>query len=286
MLWLILMTVYMIANVWYTLLLKVSPLPKADKYVTYASMTTVFLLSAGILMSLGYGEITPDKQQLFYLARQVLFYVGANMATIIALNHTDASIFSIINSLRIVVVTILSAMLLKDLPPMIQLIGGALILASIFVLKLHKDKRYLSKPIVYSIIAMFVVSINVTAEKHMLNYVNPVTAVFWTSLFIAPVMWIVVVLRKGSFKKSLPYLKHKNTGWLLIMRPLSAWSFTVALTQGSVAVTNYVSSLSVVFVVLFGIITLKEKDQTVQKIIAIAIAFIGLTLILISKLAN
>lgn len=284
MTWTALMALYLVANVWYTLMLKASPLPKADKYVTYAVMSSVILLSAVVLIPFGIVDLAPDSSIYGLIILQAVFFAGVNLLNILALNHTDASVFTIVNSFRIVLVTILSALILKDLPPTLQIVGGAFIFVSILVLKLHKNKRYLSKPIIYSIVAMTWVSVNVIAEKNLLAKTNVATMVFWTSLLIAPTMWCVVALRKGSFNQSRKHLMHKNTIWLMIMRPTSAWSYSLAVSIGSVAVTNYISSLSVVFVVIFGIIYLNEREEMRQKLISISIAFIGLTLIFLGKL--
>jgi hypothetical protein len=56
------------------------------------------------------------------------------------------------------------------------------------------------------------------------------------------------------------------------------------LVYGPVAVSSYVSSLSVVLLVIFGMLFLGEKDYFKAKVAAAVSALAGLTLILIERL--
>lgn len=215
---------------------------------------------------------------------QAGFFFGVNQLNILALNHLDASIFTILQSFRIVIVTILGAILLKDQPTLLEMVGGGFIFTSILVLKLHKDKQYFSKPVLLGIVATVFMSLNVIAEKNLLNKTTVVTEMFWTSLITIPVLLMVIGFQKDSWRKSLPHIKNTHSLALALLRPSSAWLYSIAVALGSVAVTNYVSSLSVVFVVAFGIIFLKERDHIKQKLLALLFAFIGLTVIFISRI--
>ena len=73
---------------------------------------------------------------------------------------------------------------------------------------------------------------------------------------------------------------------MLITRALSAYGYTYALLYGSLAVTNYVSGMSVTLIVLFGIYILGEKEDMKQKLTAVGVACVGLTLILLGRLTQ
>jgi uncharacterized membrane protein len=77
---------------------------------------------------------------------------------------------------------------------------------------------------------------------------------------------------------------HKETAMLMIYRPLSMWFYIFAVSSGAVAVVNYVSGMGVVLIVGIGIVILKEREHIAQKLAATALAFVGFTIILISKL--
>jgi drug/metabolite transporter (DMT)-like permease len=153
MLWTTLVSLYLFANVSYTLLLKSSPLPKANRHIAHLLITIAMGLSAFVAMLLGHGDWSPDGIVWWLLLMQAVFFFGVNQLNIVALNHLDASIFTIIQSFRIVIVTILGILLVGDNPTPLEMIGGGFIFTSILVLKLHKDKQYFSKPILIGLAA-------------------------------------------------------------------------------------------------------------------------------------
>jgi drug/metabolite transporter (DMT)-like permease len=96
-------------------------------------------------------------------------------------------------------------------------------------------------------------------------------------------LWLLVLQRRVEVSHV-----RQHADWhlvrLLALRSLSAWGYLLGLRYVSVAVANYVSGMSVVFIVVFGIYYLKERDHMREKFMALAFAFVGLTLILIGRL--
>ena len=71
----------------------------------------------------------------------------------------------------------------------------------------------------------------------------------------------------------------------MIFRAMSAYGFILAFSAGAIlSISTYISSLSVIIIVLLGIWLLGENDYLKQKLIATALAFAGLTVILIAHL--
>ena len=72
----------------------------------------------------------------------------------------------------------------------------------------------------------------------------------------------------------------------MFFRVLSAYGFTLAFYSGALlSVGSYISSLGAVIIVIVGIIVLKENEYLKQKMLAILLAFIGLSAIFISNLS-
>jgi uncharacterized membrane protein len=122
-------------------------------------------------------------------------------------------------------------------------------------------------------------------EKTLIGQVGYLGYAVPVMLSAAIIMWAVVLLSGRKIK--LSYIREPKTIQLMVLRALSAYGFTLAFSAGAViSVATYISSLSVIIIVLLGIWFLNEKDHIKQKITATILAVIGLTTILISKLVG
>ena len=107
---------------------------------------------------------------------------------------------------------------------------------------------------------------------------------FFLSLICALILWIAVFLVKVDVKNEIVHIKNKSYASLIITRTLSGFSYSYALKYGNLAVSNYISGMSVVLIVMFGVHILNERDDKLQKYLATAIALVGMTIIFVSKL--
>lgn len=283
MIWISLLTLHLIGLVGYTLLLRKSALSSINKYFLAAAMQTAIFIPSIIYLLLGKVDFDLELMQWVRICLSAFLIVGLHLTAIKALTLLDASLFSIIYNLRLFFVTILGYVFLGELPPIAQIIGGVIIFSSILLLNLHKDSTYKSSPILWGLLATVWLSVHATLEKYNILDVGFETYMFITMLLGSVLLWLLVLHKGVSLQKNKEYI-NREFAVLLFLRPLSAWSITYALLYGSLAVASYVSGLSVVFIVVAGIIFLKERDSIRQKILATVVGVLGLTVILASKL--
>lgn len=286
MMWLILITVHVISLVAYTLLLRKSALGSINNTFLSALMTTgIFLPTLWFLIN---GSVLFDLTATQWTG----LIAGGFMLAVLMLSNTwamsklDASEFSIIYNVRLLATTLLGWVFLGELPAPLQIIGGVIIFLSILVLNLHKDQRWRSTPILIGIFAMLWFSFHATLEKFNLLQVGVETYMFWFTLIGVILMWLLVVIQRVNVKNELRYVRGKSIYALLVTRALSAYGYVYALQYGTLAVTNYVSGMSVVIIVVAGVFLLDERNNMKAKFAATAIAVVGLTLILVSKLLH
>lgn len=282
--WAIFLVLHLVGLVGYTIQLKKSPLAKADKYLVSALMTSFMFLPSVVFAISGKVHMDVAQQNFGWIVLQALLYVGVNLLTVQALNHLDASVFTIIYSTRLLFVTVLAAVILREVPPAMQIVGGCVILASIFLLNLHKNRQYLSRPVLYGFAATLWFSLNAVAEKHLVSHIGVYQTVFFATGLTVFLQWLLVIMRRTKLAEYKNKIFHKETAMLMIYRPLSMWFYIFAVSSGAVAVVNYVSGMGVVLIVGIGIVILKEREHIAQKLAATALAFVGFTIILISKL--
>lgn len=284
MIWIIFVSLHLIGLVGYTLLLRKSALGTIDKYLLAAILQTGVFLPALLYLpshARAIGSLSP--WQWLALVVSGFLIAGLHLLSIKALQHLEASVFIIIFNLRLLLVTILGAIFLSEFPSVPQLLGGLVILLSIITLNLHRHRRYATVPVLIGLGLTVWFSFHATLEKYNILQVGlPVTMLVAGGLATL-ILWGLVARRgvkRSDVKKALDW----HMAQLLVYRLFSAWGYLFALLYGSLAVTNYISGLSVVLIVLFGVVFLKETSYLREKVIAGTIAFIGLTLILIGKL--
>lgn len=283
MIWAVLLAAHLVGLVGYTLLLRKSALSSVNKYSLAAIMQTVIQAPAMLFVVFGKVSFSYSLTEWAALFGSGVFLVGVHLFSILALKHLEASQWTIIFNLRLFLTTIFGYVFLNELPATLQLVGGFTIFISIVLLNLHKNKGYAEKAVLIGLFTTLWFSAHATLEKYNVISIGFEDYMIVAGLISTAVLWAIAI-NKGAtisvIKKSFDW----HTVQLLALRTLSAWSYVYALKFGSLAVTNYVSGMSVVLIVVLGIVVLHERKDLHQKLLATGVAIIGLTLILISKL--
>lgn len=286
MAWLILLSTHLIGIVGYTLLLRKSVLGNLNKTLMAALMQTAIFLPSILFLIFGNVTFTHSLTDWFFLILGGFMLAGLMITNVWALSHLDASLFTILYNLRLLMTTILGFFILGELPTPLQMLGGLVILVSIFMLNLHQNKRWRSKSILIGLFAMMWFSFHAVLEKYNLQRLDFQSYFFTFALVGTVLMWLLVLYKRVNVIREIEHIKDKKIYALLIARALSAYGYTYALLYGPLAVTNYVSGMSVALIVLFGIYILGEKNDVKQKLSAVAVACVGLTLILMGRILS
>ncbi|MFZ1720977.1 MAG: EamA family transporter [Microgenomates group bacterium] len=284
MIWLLLISAHLVGIVGYTLLLRRSVLGNLDKTLMAALLQTAIFLPSILFLIFGDVSFSHSSKEWFFLVLGGFMLAGLMITNVWALSHLDASLFTILFNLRLLMTTILGFIILGELPTPLQMLGGLIILISILKLNLHQNKRWRSKSILIGIFAMMWFSFHAVLEKYNLQQLDFQSYFFTFALIGTVLMWLLVLYKRINVIGQLIHIHDKKIYALLVTRALSAYGYTYALLYGSLAVTNYVSGMSVALIVLFGIHVLGEKEDMKQKLAAVGVACVGLTLILLGKL--
>jgi drug/metabolite transporter (DMT)-like permease len=213
----------------------------------------------------------------------ILLVVLLHLSNVNALKYLEASVYSIIYNFRIVLTTIFGIVFLAEDIIFIQILGGLLIFLAIVTVRQKGSKSLTKKGIYWGILASLVISFIALSEKDLLSKINYLDYAIPTMIMSAVLMWIIQLTRKNTTDWEL--FKDKRIIQLMALRSISAFGFTLSFYLGALlSVATYLSSLSVIIIVVLGVVVLKEKDYLKQKIAATAIATLGLTLIFIAQL--
>lgn len=281
--WLLSLSVHVVGIVGYNLLLRRSLLAKMDRWLLATILQTGIGIPA-VFIALFFPFQIPA-----YTPFDIFLFCAATLLTILfhtcnvkALQYLDAGVFSLVYNTRFITVSILGVMLLSEKLTLLQFLGGLLIFGSVFLVQ-QKGKASISKKgLLFGFGTAFIIGFLNVTEKLLNQSVGFVEYFVPVSILCTILMWIVVFIRKT--KISLPFLIKPATLSLMGLRAMSAYGFSYSLVFGPVALSNYISSLSVVLTVLFGALFFNERDHLKSKISATIVAFIGLTLILLGKL--
>ena len=286
MVWTLLLAGHLVGLVGYTLLLRKSALGSLNKLVLAALMQTAIFIPSLLFLAFGYVSFVYSPLEWALMLLGAAMITGLHISNVWALTHLDASLFTILYNLRLLAVTILGFVFLGELPTVLQMVGGFIILISIALLNLHLNSRWRSVPILIGLGTMLWYSFHAVLEKYNFGLFNIESYIFIVSLAATIMLWSIVFLMRVDVWGQITHIHDRKIYALLPARILSAYAYMYALLYGSVAVTNYVSGMGVALIVLFGIFLLGERDEMWQKLAAVAVACVGLTCILVAKLAT
>lgn len=281
MIWAILLLVHLFGLVGYNLLLR-----RTTVTGTFHPWVLATLLQTGIMLPvliaapflpIDIGQISPlDAAVMGVVA---LLGIVLLFGITKALHYLEAGTFSIIYSLRILIVTLLAAVLLAEVPSGVQIIGGLLILVATFVVRQKGNKKVTRRGMAWGLAMAVTISVLGVAEKYVINEVGVFTAAPIVTLVVGLIMWAVLLIKRYPLPKEAIFTKPILS--LMMLRSLSNWGFVFALAAGAlVSVATFLSSLSVVAIVGLGVILLGERDYVRRKIIAVVLAVMGLAAVL------
>jgi drug/metabolite transporter (DMT)-like permease len=135
--------------------------------------------------------------------------------------------------------------------------------------------------VIFGLGAAIAISAMNTCEKELIKLVGYEQYIFPMFTIAALIMWAIVLIRRTPTPFEI--LLKPRTVLLMALRACAGISFSYSLVFGPVAVSSYLSSLSVILMVICGMLFLGEKDYIRSKIWATVVAVFGLTFILVDS---
>ncbi len=275
---------HLVGLVGFNLILRKSLLDKIDRFTLSTIAQTGIALPAVVLLILWPPNFsTFSAIDYLLLLGALLLTIGLQVTNVKALQYLEASVFSVIYNIRIIFTTILGIWFLGEHVVWLRILGGSLILLAIIIVKQQSNQSIRLKGIAWGIAAAVVLSFLNVLEKLLITHVGFLGYFPIVSVVAAILMWSYLLRKERNFDRKL--LLRPRMLQLMTLRAVSAYGFSGALAAGAiVSVANYISSMSVIFMVLLGAILLNERDYIKRKILATAVAIIGLTVVLFSSL--
>jgi drug/metabolite transporter (DMT)-like permease len=281
--WLALLGMNVVGTAGFNLMLRRSAWKHADQWLTAAVLQTGLwlpFLATEIVKPITFPSYTPADAGLLGLAVAAL--IGLQYCNVKALEHLEASVFSVIYNSRILFITLLGTFFLSEAIGIWALLGGGFIFLAIFIVRQKSTRAASAQGVIFALGAALSMSVMNTCEKELIRLVGYEQYIFPMFTIAAVIMWTIVLLRRTP--QPLQIFFQPQSYALMILRACAGIGFSYSLVFGPVAVSSYISSLSVVLLVVFGMLFLGERDYLKSKIAATAVAIIGLTLILIDHI--
>jgi transporter family protein len=233
-----------------------------------------------IALILGQNLFLNWNKQIFNIALAVVLYGFGNVFVFKALKNTEASKFTVLFSSRALFTTLASTLLLSEGLTTKQLVGAVLIILGIIVATLKSFKYKFQRVDLLGVAAGLFFGLANTNDRFLLHSLNLYPYLFM--VFMLPGIFVLGVYPK-TFSKMNVFLKGKifiKILFLCSIYAISAVTFFAALQKApnSSQVVN-VNLVGVILTVILSIIFLKEKQNTLKKLVGALLAFIGLVLV-------
>lgn len=283
--WLSLLGLNVVGTVGFNLLLRKLSWTRKDDWFTAAVLQTGLMVP--FLIKEFVAPIHFPAYTLFdylLLATAVTGLVFLQFCSVRALKYIEASVFSVVFNTRILFATIFATVFLGEVNHVDDLIGGLLIFMAVFIIEQKGMKAITAKGVLFAVGAALSISIMNTCEKELIRQVGFEQYIFPMFTIAAIIIWSIVLMRKT--KEQIPFrlIVQPQSLLLMVLRACAGIGFSYSLVFGPVATSSYISSLSVVLLVVFGALFLGERDYIRSKAVATITAIAGLTFILLDSL--
>lgn len=282
--WLLFLALHVAGLTGYNLLLRKSLVKNVDRWTLATIMQTGIALPMVVALFIAPPDVslyTPEV--LLQVVITALLVIALHVTNVKSLQYLEAGVYSVLFNLRILITTFLGILFLGEDIIWLQILGGVCIFLAVLTVRQKGGKQATLLGIQWGIAAALAISFLNFAEKALINNIGYLPYTIPVMLIATTTMWAVVLLRKQ--KVQLQDFTSKDALALMGLRAMSMYGATLALYLGAtLSVYTYISSLSVVATVIFGVLLLGEKDYLKQKFVATGIAVVGLSLILWANL--
>lgn len=281
--WLFFISLHLVGITGYNLILRRALVDKIEPF----TLATIMQTGIAIPMAIALFVATPDASvysaKICWLVVAVtLLTIALHVTNVYALKYLEASVYSVLFNLRILFATVLGIVFVNEKIIPLQIFGGALIFLAVVVVRQKGRSDLTRRGLEWGVGASVVISVLNLFEKELISQIPYLDYAIPAFLISAILMWLYLIF--GKIKVDLSLFKDPKILSLMAFRTVSAYGFGLALYHGKLSLTSYISSLSVIVIVVLGMIILGERDYFKQKVFATCMAAIGLTAILIANL--
>lgn len=196
------------------------------------------------------------------------------------LKHSDISEFGLLSRSRTLFVVLGGIVLFRERFTIFQIIGGLLILYSVFILSWEGGRFRFGKGSKFAIITAVLFGIGSLIDKAVIPYYSAIMYTFLMYLLTVAFMFPLAVSR---YIEGVKLPKLSTCGILFIVGSLygiSAYCIYAAyLLNGPISLITLASQFEIPITVLWGIFFMKEKKRVVVKLMSMALLIVGIVLL-------
>lgn len=225
-------------------------------------------------------HFTFSPTMIFSLILLVLLNSLGSFAVQHALKVTDAAKYTLLFASRGVFTVFASTILLHEGLNPKQILGAVLIFVSIALITLKARSVSIQKGDLIALVAAISFGFSNTNDRYLLGLIELYP--FLVIAFLLPGIFTAIIFPKSATKIFTMFsLKTFVKSCLYcVCYALSAIAFYIALqTTTNSSQVAIISLTSVILIVIFSMIFLKERENIVKKLFAAAISFVGVFLL-------
>lgn len=212
----------------------------------------------------------------------ILFFGIGTVVYAKALQYVEASVFSVLFATQAIWIMILGILLFNENITVLQIIGTALIFASVLLLIKNITALALDKGTFYGLLAGLLYGIAITCTAYVGRHMDTLT---WAALSFYGSAIVSLMVRPSAIYKMKPMLTGKVLSRLLLLGvfyAIGSVAMLFAYKYGTLTLVSPLRQTGIIVTVLLALLFLKaERNRVARKIIAATICFIGVVLIVI-----
>jgi len=196
------------------------------------------------------------------------------------LKHSDISEFGLLSRSSILMRVVGGVVLFQEKFSSFQIVGGIIILLSVFSLSWEGAKFRFGKGSKFAIITALLFTLGTFFDKAVIFYYSPMMYTFLVYLFTVVFMF---PLAFSHFRQGIKLPKKETVRALFFpgsFYGISAYCIYVAYSiKGPLSLISLASQLEIPITILWGIFILKEKQRIIPKLISMGLLIFGIILL-------
>jgi drug/metabolite transporter (DMT)-like permease len=246
-----------------------------------AFQAMVAVLISALLLFHGISLVNMDKLWLPALFSTLLYGAG-HIVYAKTLQKVEASVFSVLFATQAVWIMLLGIFMFNESLTLLQIIGSALIFASIIVLVKRQSLRSLDQGLLLALLTGLLFGVAITCWSYVGRHTDTLT---WAALsFVGSALsaWLF-------YPKAIAYMKPLLQGAVLsrmlllsVFYAIGCVTMLYAYTLGTLTLVSPLRQTGIILTVLMALAFLKaERTQVKRKITAAVICTLGVILIVV-----
>lgn len=230
------------------------------KGISFAGLTSVWLVALTCIIFFGLGTVVYAK----------------------TLQYVEASAFSVLFATQAIWIMILGILLFNESITGLQVVGTALIFASVLLLIKNIRALALDKGTLYGLLTGLLYGIAITCTAYVGRHMDTLT---WAALGFYGSAFVSLMVKPSAINKIKPMLKGEVLSRLLLLGvfyAIGSVAMLFAYKYGTLTLVSPLRQTGIIVTVLLALIFLKpERNRIARKLAAATICFVGVVLIVI-----